>query len=610
MRSARANASIYRRLMLFGTALMLALGVGLVVSGTPVSAQENPIAGTIWVANEYGSSISVIEAATNEVITTLTGVAGPHNIQAAPDGSSVWVVSQNALVAKIDAQSYSLLGTAPTGDHPAHVILTPDGATAYVTNGGDDSVTALDSETMAVIATIPVGASPHGARPSPDGRWIYVANAGGTTVSVIDTALNLQTAEIEVGERPVQVAFSPDGVFAYVSLNGLNALGKVDVESHTLIDTVEVGVGPIQVFVTPGDEYVLVANQGTESSPSTTVSIVDTETFAVVNTLETGAGAHGVVVDPSGKYAYVSNIYADSVTVIDLTTLEVTGAIPVGSGPNGISFLSMPAPTPLAREIDLELAQVPAEASDHEAHHPAADVTPTAVPEVADSGMMDEMAPGGMDMMTMMQNMRSMMDTMMKDMEMSGDMHAMMETMRSMMDMMMSGDMMPGMGMMRPTEVPDTMPGMEMDTGYSVDDLAPLALGYYAGGEVYFVHPESSDEGVSAVLTAMMGPEVITVPELAEIPEYLLGDVYVFTNGVEGMGPLGYQPDVFDSVPGDESYTPLRAVHLVNWQENAPARELTSAAEIVEAEANGEITIERPGVVVNMPILVWPNGQR
>jgi hypothetical protein len=151
---------------------------------------------------------------------------------------------------------------------------------------------------------------------------------------------------------------------------------------------------------------------------------------------------------------------------------------------------------------------------------------------------------------------------------------------------------------------------MEMDTGYSVDDLAPLALAYYEGGEVYFIHPEASDEGVAAVLTEMMGPDVITVPSLAEIPEELLGNVYVFTNGIEAMGPLGYQPDVFDSVPGDENYTPLRAVSLVTWQENVEARELTSVDEILAAEEAGEVVIEQPGVVVNMPILVWPDGTR
>ncbi len=166
------------------------------------------------------------------------------------------------------------------------------------------------------------------------------------------------------------------------------------------------------------------------------------------------------------------------------------------------------------------------------------------------------------------------------------------------------------LGAQEATPEPMDMGGMDMDTGYSVDDLAPLALAYYEGGEVYFIHPEASDEAVAGVLTEMMGPDVLYVPSLSEIPAELLGKVYVFTNGVADMGPLGFQPDVFDSVPGDEAYTPLRSIQLVTWAEDVEATMLMSEQEILDAEAAGQLTIAVPGVVVNMPILVWPEGQR
>jgi hypothetical protein len=154
------------------------------------------------------------------------------------------------------------------------------------------------------------------------------------------------------------------------------------------------------------------------------------------------------------------------------------------------------------------------------------------------------------------------------------------------------------------------MPGMNMDSGYSTNDLAPLAKGYYNGKDVYFIHPEASDPDVAGVLTKMMGPKVFAVPSLAKVPEELLGSVYVFANGVTGMGPLGFQLDVFDSVPGDEKYTPLRAINLVTWKENTTAQELKSASDIEKAKTDGKIDIQQPGVVVNMPILVWPEGKR
>ncbi|MDL5054993.1 multicopper oxidase domain-containing protein [Oscillatoria laete-virens NRMC-F 0139] len=431
-----------------------------------VRSQDLSIEGTVWVADENGNSITVIDASTIEVVTTLTGIEGPHNLQVSPDGATVWAISgHDNLAVQIDARTYAVLGTTPTGEHPAHIITTSDGSTVYVTNGGDNSVTVIDAATKEVITTIPVGEFPHGLRPSPDGRWIYVANANDTTLSVIDTTTNERVTDVEVGERPVQVAFDPNGEYVYFSLNGENAVGKVDVATQSLVGTVEVGDGPIQVYVTPDNRYVLTANQGTEENPSTTVSIIDVATFAVVETLETGQGAHGVVVEPSGRYAYITNIYGDDVAVIDLSTLEVVARVATGDNPNGISFSPLPAAPAQQPQIALALDQDTE--ADHDAHHPTSEVIPTVVPEATESAM-GQMDMDSMDMSAMMQPMMDMMDEMMS-MEMSADMMSMMQQMRGMMDMMSGGgmaDMMGGMemsAMMRPMmNMMDEMMGMEM----------------------------------------------------------------------------------------------------------------------------------------------------
>jgi hypothetical protein len=140
--------------------------------------------------------------------------------------------------------------------------------------------------------------------------------------------------------------------------------------------------------------------------------------------------------------------------------------------------------------------------------------------------------------------------------------------------------------------------------------LAPEVRGFYKGGEVLFIHTEASDPQVASMLTMMMGPQVVLVPSLAQAPESALAVVYVFTNGIKGGGPFGFQADVFDSVPGDQGYSPLRGVVLVTWKDGVAARELRSLDEIRAAESKGDLTTKRPGAVVNMPMLSWPGGHR
>ncbi len=318
----------------------------ILMAVSSVGLQPGSPGGSVWVADEGANSLTVLDAKTNRVITTLVGIGSPHNVQLSPDNRTVWAVSGSRDMAlAIDAETYAVKGAVPTGAMPVDIVLTPDGRRVYVANGGDNSVTAIDAATMKPVATIPAGKLPDGLKPSPDGRWVFVANRNDTKVSVIETSTNTRVAAIEVGRSPAQVAFSPDGRFAYVSLYGENAVVKIDVVRRVVIGRLRVGDGPVQVFVSPDNKYLLVSNQGTTRKPGTTVSVVGTRTFSVVKTVETGEGAHGVVVDPSSRHAYITNIFGNTVAVLDLAQLRITATVSVGSRPDGITFSSL-SPSP------------------------------------------------------------------------------------------------------------------------------------------------------------------------------------------------------------------------------------------------------------------------
>ncbi len=150
------------------------------------------------------------------------------------------------------------------------------------------------------------------------------------------------------------------------------------------------------------------------------------------------------------------------------------------------------------------------------------------------------------------------------------------------------------------------MPKQQMGT----TALMPAGAAYAEGREIYFMHTEASDADVAQLLTDMMDSPVLHVPSLAEVPDSALANVYVFTNGIKGMGPLGFAEDVFDNPPGTPGYTPLRRLVLVTWADPAASRQLKSAADVLDAAATGAVTLETPGVVINMPFVVWDGGKR
>ena len=144
----------------------------------------------------------------------------------------------------------------------------------------------------------------------------------------------------------------------------------------------------------------------------------------------------------------------------------------------------------------------------------------------------------------------------------------------------------------------------------------PVIDAYYNGEKVWFIHTDVTDEAMAERLTKMVNYRTIYAPKNAEVVDIdKLAKLYVFTNGInkEGEepwdgGPFNYQIDIFDSVPGDDDYTSVRNPSLVAWNEDATPRVLKSMSELLDAEANGELTIKKTPIVVNVPMVRWPGG--
>lgn len=144
----------------------------------------------------------------------------------------------------------------------------------------------------------------------------------------------------------------------------------------------------------------------------------------------------------------------------------------------------------------------------------------------------------------------------------------------------------------------------------NVPATIPLHHGFYDGGDVFFIITDSSDPTHADIITEKQGWQVELAPLLKNTPDAALSKTFMFTNGVEGDGVHGYQGEVFTSTPAQaDVYSALTSHVHVTWNDRANPRVLTSEAEIMGASDNNEITLTEVNVVLNMPQIVWPEGQ-
>ncbi|MCH7649396.1 MAG: hypothetical protein IIA83_12435, partial [Thaumarchaeota archaeon] len=172
--------------------------------------------------------------------------------------------------------------------------------------------------------------------------------------------------------------------------------------------------------------------------------------------------------------------------------------------------------------------------------------------------------------------------------------------------------------------LPVTPTETEEETDISKDDLGsvlnlsranvpaeiPLHQGYYNSESVYFIITDSSDSEYAEIITEQQGWKVEIAPPLANTPEAALSTTYIFSNGVQGDGVLGFQGEIFTSTPAQpEVYSALTSNIQVTWNDGQRPITLDSEEAILNAENQGKITLNELDVVINMPQIVWPEGQ-
>lgn len=144
----------------------------------------------------------------------------------------------------------------------------------------------------------------------------------------------------------------------------------------------------------------------------------------------------------------------------------------------------------------------------------------------------------------------------------------------------------------------------------NVPATIPLHHGYYDGQSVYFIITDSSDKTHADIISENQGWNVELAPVLANTPDPALSTTYMFTNGVEGNGVHGYQGEVFTNTPAQpETYSALTSHVHVTWNDGVTPEILASEDAIMEAREQGKVSLNELDVVLNMPQIVWPDGQ-
>jgi YVTN family beta-propeller protein len=326
----------------------------------------------IYVVNSAGTTIDVIDPATNKVVQVIENIEAGEVARFSPDGSLVYITrgTEDALDV-MDRKSGKYIKKVPLSGWANDAAVTSDGKLILICirNVGETSehftgaLDIIDATSLEKVKSIPLKSGLHDIAVTPDGKYAAAGSPEGHFLTVFD----LKSMEIaweipyDNGVQPIAIESNPDGSGRriFVEIARTNGFSVVDFEKQAEVARIKLPEEPSGFVVSsPGNSHGIgVAPDGKtlwvnsrRANSLFVYSLPELKLLGHVSLPELnlpgedhrGAVPHWITFTPDSKTVYVSARGLKLVCAIDVKTMKVVASIPVGESPDRVSTLVAP----------------------------------------------------------------------------------------------------------------------------------------------------------------------------------------------------------------------------------------------------------------------------
>ena len=252
---------------------------------SPLEIAVNTVTNRLYVADEFGNRVLIVDAATNSFAGSIA--VGPHPRRLAVNSvtNRIYVPVETGEIAVIDGTSNTIVATIPLADpsHFAFKVAVNETTNRVYATSLQGSITVVDGVNNSIITTIAGGSLPFGVAVNPVTDRIYVSNLGDQNLSVIPGSNNTIEANVFIGLLSnVVAANSVTGrIYAASSGNGLSVVdGRLSSPTYnTVLSSVGSFFGSTDVAVNPNTNLIYLMDgsllkifDGSITSPTNAIS--------------------------------------------------------------------------------------------------------------------------------------------------------------------------------------------------------------------------------------------------------------------------------------------------------------------------------------------------
>jgi hypothetical protein len=121
------------------------------------------------------------------------------------------------------------------------------------------------------------------------------------------------------------------------------------------------------------------------------------------------------------------------------------------------------------------------------------------------------------------------------------------------------------------------------------------------GKTIYHIITDATPSGPAEMMGVPFSPSSIY-----SITNSSKADLFQFQNGIKGSGSLGFQPSISTATPGDENYSPIWRVYIVEWNNPENAKILETISDINSSKEADLISVSLGRTMNSNHIVNYP----
>jgi YVTN family beta-propeller protein len=282
------------------TVSVVDLGAGSVVATIPVSAGPHgmavaPDGRTVYLSGDGSSNLDAIDTGTDRIRRTIEIGKSPHGLAMMPDGKTLLAaIYGEDKIAFIDTATLAAVGSVSV-QKPHTIAIRPDGSVVYIASQepGKFSLVVVDLATRKVARSVPLDKPPRDLEFGFDGKALYFTQAGVNSVQVLDPATDRIVAQIPTGASPHIAGVYRGAAAGTAVVQGPGELLLFDPATNAPLRSIAVGKQPHWIAMANAGAQAVVTNEG-----SNDVAVVDLAT-GQTRTIGVGKAPRKVVVQPA-----------------------------------------------------------------------------------------------------------------------------------------------------------------------------------------------------------------------------------------------------------------------------------------------------------------------